>query len=68
MIIDLSDDRRANKPWLPSDDRDVTNRLVLIGSDGKPRCIRHGAMSRVDQVRKLYRCSEFRCGVGAEVV
>jgi hypothetical protein len=70
MIIDLQDDRRAKKTWLPhpGDDRDVTNGLVTEGTDGRPRCWRHGAMNRVDPVRRIYRCSEFRCGVGAEVV
>lgn len=69
MIVDLSDERRANKPWLPADDRDVTvNLLVIPGPDGKPRCIWHGAMNRVDPIRRLYRCSEQRCGVGAEVL
>jgi hypothetical protein len=67
-VIDLSDDRRDNKPWLPVDDRDVTNGLVFADDQGRPRCRDHGAMNRVDQIRKLYRCSEFRCGVGAEVV
>ena len=70
MIIDLQDDRRAAKTWLPhpGDDRDVTNGLVTEDGDGKPRCWRHGAMNRVDPVRGIYRCSEFRCGTGAEVV
>lgn len=67
-LIDLSDERRANKPWLPLDDRDVTNGLVFAGDDGKPRCRDHGAMNRVDPHRRLYRCSETRCGVGAEVL
>jgi hypothetical protein len=66
-VVDLSDDRRANKPWLPADDRDVSNGLVFDQS-GKPACRDHGAMNRVDPIRRLYRCSEFRCGVGAEVV
>jgi len=68
VIVDLSDDRRANKPWLPEDDRDVTNDLVVKGSDGKPSCVLHGAMSRVDRFAGYYRCSEQRCGVGAELV
>ena len=68
MVIDLQDDRRLKKPWLPDDDRDVTNGLVTEDGDGKPRCWRHGAMNRVDPHREIYRCSEFRCGVGAEVV
>jgi hypothetical protein len=70
MIIDLQDDRRAAKTWLPfgGDDRDVTNALVTEGKDGKPRCWRHGAMNRVDPHRRIYRCQEWHCGVGAEVV
>jgi hypothetical protein len=68
MLIDLQDDRRAAKTWLPGDDRDVTSGRVTRGADGKPRCARHGAMNRVDKIRSLWRCSEFRCGVGAEIV
>jgi hypothetical protein len=68
MLADLQDDRRALKTWLPDDDRDVTSGRVTEGPDGKPRCALHGAMNRVDPVRSLWRCSEFRCGVGAEIV
>jgi hypothetical protein len=70
MIIDLQDDRRAQKTWLPypGDDRDVTNGLVHEDKYGKPACWRHGAMNRVDPFRRIYRCSEYRCGAGAEVV
>jgi hypothetical protein len=67
MIFDLSDERRDKKTWLPADDRDVTNGLVTEDKHGKPACARHGAMNRVDQFRLIYRCSEFRCGVGAEL-
>lgn len=72
-LIDLSDERRAAKTWLPKDDRDVTNGLVILdkGIPGrplktKPRCKRHGSMNRVDPVRRIYRCSD--CGVGMEVI
>ena len=68
MLADLSDERRGKKPWLPADDRDVTNGLVTEGADGRPRCKRHGAMNRVHPVLRLYRCSEQYCGVGAQVV
>lgn len=68
MIIDLQDSRRSTKSWLPSDDRDVTNGLVITGKDGKPECIRHGAMNRVDKFRSIWRCSEMYCGVGAEMI
>lgn len=67
-IIDLPDQRRTNKPWLPADDRDVTNGLVIADSFSKPACIWHGVMNRVDPVRRIYRCSEFQCGVGAEMI
>ncbi len=67
MIKDLNDNRRQNKDWLPGDDRDVTNGLVREDQHGKPECVRHGAMNRVDQFKLIYRCSEQRCGVGAEV-
>lgn len=67
-LIDLSDARRSNKPWLPADDRDVTAHRVLRDAAGRPRCFCHGAMNRVHQFERIYRCSEFRCGVGARVV
>lgn len=34
-VVDLSDDRRSKKPWLPEDDRDVTDEF------GKPSCRFH---------------------------
>ena len=68
ILTDLSDARRAAKPWLPADDRDVTAGRVTIGPMGKPACWRHGAMNRVDPIRSLWRCSEMYCGVGAEMV
>jgi hypothetical protein len=67
-IVDLSDERRSKKPWLPADDRDVTNGLVVEDEYGKPACVRHGAMNRVDPFRRIYRCSEMYCGVGAEII
>ncbi|WP_374112099.1 hypothetical protein [Pseudonocardia sp. TRM90224] len=66
-LTDLSDARRANKTWLPDDDGDVTTGLVLQDEASKPACRRHGAMNRVHPVEHIYRCSEFRCGVGARV-
>lgn len=70
MLLDLSDDRRSAKPWLPLDSLDVTNGLVVENwkffGNGRPRCIKHGAMSRIDQYEKIYRCQE--CGVGARFV
>jgi hypothetical protein len=70
MIIDVTDARRNAKTWLPfgGDDRDVTNKLVTEDKHGYPRCWRHGAMNRVDAHRRIYRCQEQYCGVGAEVV
>jgi hypothetical protein len=72
-LVDLSDERRAVKTWLPSDDRDVSNGLVIIDSGlpgqplkTRPRCKLHGSMNRVDPIRRIYRCSD--CGVGAEAV
>ena len=66
-LDDLPDDRRAGKAGLPADDRDVTNGLVVKDPDpqwdGRPWCVRHGAMNRVDPVEQLYRCQ--MCGVGA---
>jgi hypothetical protein len=52
---------------LPTDDRDVTGGLVTEDEHGKPACIRHGVMNRVDPRRRIYRCQEMYCGVGAEV-
>jgi len=68
MIADLSDARRPAKPWLPADDRDVTGGLVVEDDWGKPACVRHGAMNRVDRHERYYRCSEQYCGVGAMVI
>jgi hypothetical protein len=68
VLADLSDERRDKKPWLPADDRDVTGGRVRAGIDGKPECWRHGAMNRVDRIRRIYRCSEMYCGVGAELL
>jgi hypothetical protein len=64
-LFDLPDDRRAGKAGLPADDRDVTNKLVVPDEHwyGKPRCVRHGAMNRVDPVEQIWRCQ--MCGVGA---
>jgi hypothetical protein len=67
-LTDLPDDRRSNKPWLPIDDRDVMTGLVSADAGGKPCCIRHGSMNRVHPFERVYRCSEFRCGVGAQLL
>lgn len=67
-VVDLSDDRRTKKDWLPADDRDVTNGLVVTDKWGKPACVRHGAMNRVHPYELIYRCSEMKCGVGAQLV
>lgn len=70
LLEDLSDDRRAGKAGLPADDRDVTNGLVVPDPNpewaGRPNCVRHGAMNRVDPHEQLYRCQ--MCGVGARWV
>lgn len=66
-LTDLPDDRRSKKPWLPSDDRDVTTGLVSADATGKPQCSRHGSMNRVHPAEPVYRCSLFRCGVGAQL-
>lgn len=66
-LLDITDDRRNSKPWLPTDDRDVTNGLVVKDSiqwDGKPKCVLHGAMHRIDPNETIYRCSQ--CGVGCK--
>lgn len=65
-MLDIGDDRRSAKAWLPADDRDVTSGLVVKDDTGKPACVTHGAMNRVDPHRRMYRCQQ--CGVGAELV
>lgn len=70
-LADLSDDRRDKKHWLPEDDRDVTNGLVFLDGAGKPACVLHGAMHRVSAEPgpvRIYRCSEMRCGLGAQLI
>jgi hypothetical protein len=70
LLLDLSDDRRAAKTWLPASDKDVTEGRVVKGSivdDGRPLCATHGAMNciaLVDDGSRLFRCSE--CAVGAQ--
>jgi hypothetical protein len=68
VLADLSDERRAAKSWLPDDDRDATAGRVKLDAWSKPSCWRHGAMNRVDPIRRIYRCQEMYCGVGAELV
>ena len=71
MLRDLSDERRAAKPWLPTSDLDVTEGRVIPGpidSDRRPMCEVHGAMNCIappstQDMSRIYRCSE--CGVGA---
>ena len=71
-LVDISDARRAAKPWLPASDADVTDgRVLLVDYPGvglRPACDTHGAMARVSAVGRLYRCQEERCGVGGEMV
>ena len=67
MIADLPDARRGAKPWLPADDRDVSNGLVTEDAWGLPQCHLHGAMNRVHPAERYYRCQEQGCGVGAQV-
>lgn len=71
-LIDLPDERRDKKPWLPQNDgRDVSDGLVVLDdfTAGRyPSCWRHGAINRVMAERRVYRCQEMRCGVGAELV
>jgi hypothetical protein len=66
-LLDLADERRNAKPWLPEDDRDVTNGHVVLDEHGKPSCRLHGAMNRVDRHERIYRCTNERCGVGARI-
>lgn len=67
-LVDLSDERRYAKPWLPEDDRDVTNGHVILDRHGKPACKLHGAMNRVDRYELIYRCMNEKCGVGARLI
>ena len=71
LLVDLTDARRDKKPWLPEDDRDVTNGLVVLDSRSKPACVLHGAMHRVSAEPgpvRIYRCSEMRCGLGGQLI
>lgn len=72
MLVDLPDERRVAKPWLPQNDgRDVSDGLVFMQdfTAGRyPSCRRHGAIARVSLIPALYRCQEMRCGVGAELI
>lgn len=69
LLLDLSDDRRGTKTYLPPDDRDVTAGRVVAGPlewDGRPSCVLHGAMNCIappapDEGR-MFRCSTCRVG------
>lgn len=65
-LVDLPDARRDKKPFLPEDDRDVTNGYVIL-EEGHPVCVLHGDMNRVHPYEPYWRCSEQYCGVGAEL-
>jgi len=70
ILLDLEDERRSKKPWLPQDDRDVTNLWVYLdaypGCEGLyPACVIHGAMLCVSEERHIWRCGEHQCGLGA---
>jgi hypothetical protein len=67
-IEDLSDERRPAKKWLPASDRDVSEGRVIMDRHGKPECVEHGAMNRIDPNERLYRCMHIWCGVGARLV
>jgi hypothetical protein len=67
-LTDLSDARRALKSTLGEDDRDVTNERVKEDENGLPVCVLHGAMNRVHPTEQYWRCSEWHCGVGAQIV
>ena len=71
-LVDLPDERRDKKPWLPQNGgADVTDGLMFMDdfTAGRyPACWRHGAIARVALIPALYRCQEMRCGVGAEVI
>ena len=76
-LIDLPDERRAAKSWLPASDKDVTEGRVIwrdFPAGRYPACVEHGALLRVSPPpHRIYRCmapiGEFRtCGVGAQVI
>ena len=66
-LVDLSDERRAAKTWLPADDHDVSRGDVYLDECSKPACRLHGAMNRVDPHELIYRCMNERCGMGARL-
>lgn len=70
LLLDLPDERRKAKTWLPESDKDVTEHRVIKGDtcwDGKPECVLHGSMNCIapkgQDESRLFRCSQ--CGVGA---
>ncbi|MBI2076436.1 MAG: hypothetical protein HYT72_04265 [Candidatus Aenigmarchaeota archaeon] len=70
ILLDLPDDRRAKKPWLPPSDKDATEGRVVLNQYPKldgywPACVRHGAMLSVAAENYIWRCGEEYCGVGA---
>lgn len=70
QLLNLPDSRRDKKPFLPPDDRDVSNGFVLLGVTDRGYhaiCLLHGAMNRVHPYEPYWRCSEQFCGLGAEV-
>ena len=64
VLLDLEDERRDKKPWLPASDKDVSEGRVFL-LFGLPGCRTHGAMLCVSQEGHIWRCGELHCGVGA---
>jgi hypothetical protein len=71
LLLDLSDERRDKKPWLPQNDgMDVRDGLVMLEcypllTDAFPACREHGAMLAMTEECHVWRCGEWKCGVGA---
>ena len=75
-IFDMPDNGRSKKPWLPTDDRDVSGGIVIL-KDGWPWCTRlgptgvqHGHMLCVSKDARVFRCNPgepFYCGTGCKV-
>ena len=71
VLLDLSDERRAKKPWLPQNEgKDVSDGLVSLAAFPRlaglfPVCGEHGAMLAMTEECHVWRCGEWKCGVGA---
>lgn len=69
-LLDLEDERRNKKPWLPQSGNDVSEGWISLVeypnlTDYWPACKEHGALLCVAIEGHIWRCGEFECGAGA---